>query len=154
MSVAIVDIRVHLVFSTRDRQPFLTAHRRQRLFDYMGGISNRLGARLLAAGGTDDHAHLLPSLPASISVARFVGRIKGASSRWMSQTFPELADFAWQAGYAAFSISPGDCDSTVRYIRNQTQHHESLLFADELRRMCRTLGEGVSPDAFRELVGG
>ncbi len=121
----------HVVFATKNRQPWITADIRQRLYDYMGGIVKAENGDLLAAGGTDDHVHLLLSLHPQTWVSDALRLIKTNSSKWIHGTFPDKTKFAWQAGYGAFSVSRSNVESVTRYIANQEQHHRRLSFQDE-----------------------
>lgn len=78
-----------------------------------------------------DHAHILLSLPSTIAVAKAIQLIKGGSSKWIHDEFPEHRGFAWQEGYGAFSIGIGQTDTTMRYIRNQAEHHRRRSFQEE-----------------------
>lgn len=104
----------------------------ERLWAYMGGIANENGMRAMTVGGVADHAHLLLSLPSTMSVAKAMQLIKGGSSKWIHESFPMHRSFAWQEGYGAFSIGVSQIDSTVRYIKNQPEHHRRRTFQDEL----------------------
>jgi REP element-mobilizing transposase RayT len=94
---------VHIVFSTKDRQSLLVPTLEERLYPYFGGIVRDLGGRLLTVNGVEDHVHLLASMAATTSIAEITGKVKGSSSKWIHETFPEQSGFAWQRGYAAFS---------------------------------------------------
>ena len=126
-------INIHYVFSTKNRVPVLTENMRERLWAFMGGIAreNRMTARCI--GGVTDHVHLLISMPTTVSVAKGVQAIKGGSSKWVHETFPELHDFSWQEGYGAFSVSKSHLDETIVYIRSQAEHHRHKSFQDEYR---------------------
>jgi putative transposase len=91
---------IHCIFSAKDRRALIPPDRKSELYAYLGGIARGEGFSLLAAGGTDNHMHLLFLLPASISLAHAVQKLKGSSSRWMGR------GFSWQEGYGAFSVSP------------------------------------------------
>ena len=121
----------HCVFSTKDRRPFITPPLRDRLWPYLGGIARENKMVALAVGGVEDHAHILLSLPATISVSKAVQLIKGGSSKWIHDTFPEHRLFSWQEGYGAFSIGISDVDRTVAYIQTQAEHHRKKDFQAE-----------------------
>ena len=91
-------------------------------------------------GGIPDHVHLLIHLKTDCSVAEMVREIKGSSSKWIHQTFPELAGFLWQAGYGVFSVSESQRSVVRRYIQNQAVHHATLSFRDELIVLLRKHG--------------
>jgi REP element-mobilizing transposase RayT len=87
--------------------------------------------RALAVGGTDDHVHALVSLPATMSIAKAAQLLKGGSSKWIHDTFPNMNEFHWQEGYGAFSIGVSAIDRTVAYINGQEEHHRTLTFEEE-----------------------
>jgi putative transposase len=122
---------VHYVFSTKARRPFITSPMKERLWAYIGGIARRKGMKALAVGGTEDHIHAFVSIPSTISVAVGVQVIKANSSKWVHDSFPSASDFAWQAGYGAFSVSVSLVPNTIEYIRNQETHHKGRSFEQE-----------------------
>jgi REP element-mobilizing transposase RayT len=97
----------------------------------MGGIARENKFRLLHAGGVDDHVHLLLSLSKVLSISKAIQLIKGGSSKWVHDTFPEHRMFEWQEGYGAFSISVSEKQRTIRYIDNQPDHHKKVDFKME-----------------------
>ncbi len=125
----------HVVFSTKQRRPILTTYVRERVFEYLGGIVRKLDAKLLRAGGADDHVHLAVSGPATLGVAELVRKTKANTSRWVHQKLPEQRDFAWQDGYAAFSVSLSGLDRVLDYISNQQEHHLRVMFEEELKAL-------------------
>jgi putative transposase len=131
---------IHCVWSTKNRAPFLDSDLRKRLWPYLGGIARDNKMKTLAVGGMADHVHLLISLPASLSVAKALQLLKGNSSKWIHESFPGLAGFAWQEGYGAFSIGVSGVDATVNYIRNQKEHHRQRTFREELVAMLHKHG--------------
>src|SRR5262249_1683942 len=110
MANTYTSLHYHVVFSTKKRQPFLVDATRERLFSYLGGIARENGMKALEIGGVADHVHLLLSIPASLAVSKAVQLIKGASSHWLKATFPNMIDFAWQDGYAVFTVSQSQLD--------------------------------------------
>jgi REP element-mobilizing transposase RayT len=124
---------MHCVFSTKERRPWLTPAIRERLWPYLGGIARQNAMKALAIGGAADHSHLLLSLPAALSVSKALQLLKGNSSKWLRETFPELRrqDFAWQEGFGAFSIGVSGLDDTIRYIQTQEEHHRRRNFREE-----------------------
>lgn len=93
--------------------------------------------RALTAGGTDDHVHVLLSLPATVSVSKALQLIKGGSSKWIHETFPRHRDFARQEGYGAFTIGLSGVADTVRYIDEQEEHHRTQTFEEEYLAFLR-----------------
>jgi putative transposase len=119
------------VFSTKDRRPLLTAQLRDRLSPFLGGIAREHQMKALSIGGVEDHVHLLLSLPATMPIAKAMQLIKGGSSKWVHDTFPDQRLFAWQTKYAAFSVSVSQLDKIIKYIENQERHHRKMSFREE-----------------------
>jgi len=130
----------HCVFSTQERRKLITLDLRERLFPFMGGIARANHIKALAIGGTDDHVHLLVSLPATLPVAKGIQLIKGGSSKWIHDTFPLHRDFAWQEGYGAFSISISHVRQTITYINAQEEHHRTRTFQEEFLTFLKKHG--------------
>ncbi len=137
-------IIVHVVFSTKDRKPQLNPALEERLYPYLGGIVRELDGKLIVVNGVEDHLHLLAAMKATMSVAEMVGKIKGSSSKWIHETFPDHSHFAWQRGYAAFSVSESQIARVAAYIERQKIHHAKFSFRDEYLRLLRA--HGISPD--------
>lgn len=131
MSHTYTSVLIHAVFSTKDRGNSLSRKLRDRLWPYLTGIARKNGMLALAAGGTDNHVHVLLSLPSTMPVAKAMQLVKGGSSKWIHETFPTHADFAWQEGYGAFSVSISAMDETVAYINGQEEHHRTRSFEEE-----------------------
>ena len=111
----------------------------------MGGIAKENEITTLAIGGVEDHVHLLIGIPASMSVSKAVQLIKGGSSKWVHDTFPNRRDFFWQDGYGAFTVSISGVADTVRYIEGQTEHHRHQTFDEELLAFLRKHGIAFDP---------
>ncbi len=134
-------VYLHLVFSTKHRQPFLRdPNLRQEMHAYLGGISKTLECPPLIVGGVEDHIHLLGRMSRTITQADWVKELKRVSSLWIKQRDPDSSDFAWQGGYGAFSVSPSALDQTSNYIANQEQHHQKQTFQDEYRTLLSKHG--------------
>jgi len=131
---------IHCVWSTKNRASFLDSDLRQRLWPYLGGIARENKMKAIAVGGVADHVHLLVYLPGTLSVAKAIQLLKGNSSKWIHETFPKLADFAWQEGYGAFSIGVSGVEATAAYIRTQAEHHRKRTFREEFAAMLRKHG--------------
>lgn len=131
---------MHCVFSTKERRQQITDDVRERLWAYVGGIARENDMKTIAVGGTSDHIHALLSLPATMPVAKAVQLIKGGSSKWIHDTFPEQGSFAWQEGYGAFSVSKSRVDDTIAYINGQATHHAERSFQDEYRMLMEKHG--------------
>lgn len=134
-------VYVHLVFSTKERRPFLRDRDlRQSLHSELGGISKRLECALLITGGVEDHVHQLARFGRTISLAEWVKELKRASNGWLKEQSPDFADFEWQAGYAAFSVRASNLKQVTEYILNQEEHHRQRSFQDELRLLLKKHG--------------
>ena len=137
MGQSLSQIYVHLVWSTKNRQPFLRAkEQRARVFAYIVGICRQLKSPALKIGGVADHVHLLCRLNKTLDVSNLVREIKSDSSQWI-KTDVRVPGFYWQSGYGAFSISPQHVEGLKAYISNQEAHHKKVTFKDEFRRLCR-----------------
>ncbi len=137
MPQSFTSLHVHVVFSTKNRAPLITPDLQPRLYEYLGGILRSQGCRLLAAGGTPDHVHLLVSLSKQMSVSEAVRLIKSNASKWVHETFPERRDFAWQAGYGAFSVSFSNLERVKHYLAHQAEHHRTRTFQEEFVALLR-----------------
>ena len=141
MPQSLVQIYIHLVFSTKHRQPFLQDPAfRERTHAYLKGICENQGSPSLRIGGVEDHVHILCRLSKTLDVSSLIRELKRDSSKWIKLENPRLQDFEWQAGYGAFSVSPGHVDALKDYIDNQVEHHRQESFQDEFRRICKKYG--------------
>ena len=131
-------VYIHLVFSTKERRPFLRdRNMRESLHAYLGGISKTLDCPPIIVGGTEDHVHLLARFARTITQAEWVKELKRVSNLWLKEQSRTYADFQWQGGYADFSVSPSSLERVKRYIANQEDNHRKLSFQDELRALLR-----------------
>jgi len=121
----------HCVFSTKDRWPQITPVLQERLWPYLGGIARENKIKAMEIGGVADHIHMLLSLPSTITIAKAMQLIKGGSSKWVHDTFPEQRLFGWQTKYGAFGVSVSQLDSVIRYIQRQEEHHRKMSFQEE-----------------------
>ncbi len=131
MAHSYTKILVHYVFSTKNREKIIKFELQERLWSYMGGIARENNMKALAIGGIEDHIHLLISLPATLSIAKAIQLIKGGSSKWVHDTFPNYNNFKWQEGYGAFSVSSSQIKNTITYINRQREHHFKKSFQEE-----------------------
>jgi REP element-mobilizing transposase RayT len=136
MPQSLAKVYLHVVFSTKNREPHLADEWREELFCVLGGATNHLGCHSLIVGGVADHVHLLFQLGRTITIADAVSKIKSTSSLWVGQT-RGVAGFHWQAGYGAFSVSQSNVEAVRAYIRRQPEHHQKQSFQDELRAWLR-----------------
>jgi REP element-mobilizing transposase RayT len=140
MAQSLVTNLVHLVYSTKTRQPWIPKEHRDDLFAYQAGIFKEWESPALLIGGVEDHMHALFSLSKNHALKKIVEEVKKGSSKWMKIHGPKNPDFFWQAGYGAFSVSQSNGDSVKRYIENQEEHHRKLTYQDELRALLRRHG--------------
>lgn len=120
----------HCVFSTKERRKTITLDVQPQLWAFMGGIVRNHKMTALAIGGTEDHVHLLLSLPSTLSLSQAVGVIKSVSSQWVHGTLA-IKGFEWQEGYGAFSIGQSQLSPTIAYISRQAEHHRKRDFCAE-----------------------
>jgi putative transposase len=126
---------IHLVYSTKQRRPWVTKAHRDALFAYQAGIYKEWESPALAIGGSEDHVHALFVLSKNHPLAKIVEEVKKGSSKWAKIDGPKIRDFYWQAGYGAFSVSQSNLEDVKKYIENQEEHHRRMTFQDELRAL-------------------
>jgi putative transposase len=131
MGHTFANLLVHVIFSTKGRAPMLDENLRVRLFPYMGGIVRDLQSTALIINGPSDHVHLLLTLSAIHSIADVMRVVKANSSKWVHEHWPSRSDFAWQAGYGAFSVSESNSERVKQYIADQEVHHRTVTFQEE-----------------------
>ncbi len=132
MATSLVKVLVHIVFSTKKRAPLIDATLRADLYPYMAGIVRHLGGTLHALGGMPDHVHALLRLKADLRLSDVVRALKAGSSKWLHERPAPIPKFAWQKGYAVFSVSQSK-EAVVRsYILNQEAHHRQASYEQEL----------------------
>jgi len=131
MARTLSSLLMHIVFGTKDRTPLISSDLAERLWPYMGGIVRNLKGKAIVVGGMPDHVHMLIELPPAVSAADAVRTIKANSSRWVREGADMRSKFAWQSGYAAFSVSRSNCDAVAKYIREQEDHHRKVGFKEE-----------------------
>jgi len=131
MAHTFTHLLTHIIFSTKDRRPFLDAALKERLFPYLGGIIRKWDGKALIINGPADHVHILASLAAKHSISDLMRELKSDSSGWVHEHFPNQRAFAWQIGYGAFSVSHSNLAEVEKYIANQEEHHKRLSFEEE-----------------------
>ena len=134
MAQSLVQIYLHIIFSSKNRQPFLKENQVE-MHSYLAGISKNLGSLII--GGTEDHVHLLTRHSKTISIVDTIRDLKRPSSKWIKIFNPKQKSFGWQKGYGIFSISAPHVEAVKKYIANQKQHHHRESFQDEFRRICK-----------------
>ena len=130
MGSTFFSLHYHIIFSTKERWPFIHAEWRPRLHSYMGGVIRGMNGVAEIVGGVADHVHLLASLRPVHCVADVMRELKKESTNWVKDNFD--LGFGWQEGYAAFSVSPTNTEAVKKYIAEQEKHHAKLTFVEEL----------------------
>ena len=133
MSQSLSKNLIHLIFSTQNRRPFLATSIRFDLHAYMSTVLKNLECPVLVINSVDDHVHILFLLHRTITLSTVVGKVKSSSSKWLKTQSNELAEFAWQGGFGAFSVSESNVAVVKTYIASQEEHHRKVSFKDELR---------------------
>ena len=133
MSQSLAQNFIHLIFSTKNRQPLITEAVQGRLYPYLAKAFAGQESPAVKIGGVADHVHVLFRLSKNRALSAVIGSIKGESSKWLKEAFPELRLFAWQGGYGAFSVSASKVESVAEYIANQAEHHRTVGFKEEFR---------------------
>jgi putative transposase len=145
MAHTYTNLLIHALFSTKDRKPILDAKLKPRLFPYIAGIVAKLEARLIRIDGPKDRVHMLLVLPANLSLADLMEKVKANSSRWVHENCPWLASFAWQTGYTAFSVSQSNLADVLSYIASQEEHHRRVTFQEEVLAFLKKHGIQYDP---------
>lgn len=138
MPQSLRQIYVHLVFSTKHREPFLLDPAiREETHAYLVGACRNWNCPSLQVGGVADHVHVLCRLSRSVTISDLVRELKRGSSKWLKERWPQFSSFYWQNGYGAFSISPGHVEALCGYIANQERHHQNESFQEEFLRLLK-----------------
>ena len=137
MAQSLSKIVVHVVFSTKNREPSLPKTVHADLYAYMVGILISLDCITMAINGTEDHVHALILMSKTISVSKMMAEMKGGSSRWLNSRGTSMKHFAWQAGYGAFSVSESKIPTVMDYIAGQEEHYAKTTFQDELMTLLK-----------------
>jgi len=136
--------RIHLVFSTKNRQKSISEELQLKLWPYMAGIAKNHGFQAIKIGGVEDHAHVLLLLPATLALAKAIQALKSGSAKWMNDL--RSSDFAWQEGYGAFSVSSSQTDAVIHYIEGQKEHHSRRTFDEEFIGLLKKYGVKYDPE--------
>ena len=147
MASTYLSLHYHLVFSTKNREPWIDASWRPRLHEYLGGTLLGLGGFPEGIGGVADHVHILVGLKATHCLADVMRELKKAATAWVRQE-TGIASFAWQDGYAAFTVSASSRPAVRGYIANQEEHHRVKPFREELLEMLSKAGIEFDPKYF------
>src|SRR5471030_1571225 len=137
MGQSLVKNYMHIVFSTKHRQPLIQPPYEAELHSYLGGICKNLECQPIKIGGYTDHVHILCMLSKKIALMDLLEKVKSSSSKWMKTNHESLSNFYWQDGYGAFSVNPAEVDRVIRYIANQHEHNSKKTFQDEYRAILK-----------------
>ena len=141
MAQSLSRLWTHLIFSTKNRFPFLSDKTiRMDMHRYLATILREQDCETLIVNGVEDHVHALFALSRTNAIASVVKEIKRTSSSWVKKRSPKLAKFYWQGGYGAFSVSHSNLEDVIRYIENQEEHHKRMTFQDEYRAFLKAYG--------------
>jgi putative transposase len=124
-------LHCHIIFSTKHREPWIRQEIEERVWAYLAGIAKKNGMHPIQIGGIEDHVHCLLSAPPTLAPAKIAQLIKGGSSAWIQETFPQLRGFGWQDGYAGFTVSKSNVPDVGEYIRCQREHHRTKSYQEE-----------------------
>jgi putative transposase len=133
-------LHFHITFSTKHRELWLTPAVQQRIWEYLGGIAKQNRMQPHRIGGIEDHVHLAISMPPTLALSKGVQFLKGGSSKWIHETFPNMAGFGWQDGYGAFTVSKSVLPDVIDYVARQREHHRQQTFQDEFRSLLTKHG--------------
>ena len=147
MGSTFLSLHYHLVFSTKNRQPFIEDDWRERFHEYLGGTIRGLSGESEGVGGVADHVHLLVGLRATHCLADVMRELKKASSVWVHHEM-HFTEFAWQEGYSAFTVSAPMRPAVQRYIAHQKEHHRTRSYREELIPMLEQAGVEYDPKYF------
>jgi len=130
----------HIIFSTKNREPWIPQEIEQRIWKFIGGIARKHRMTALQVGGTEDHIHALINSRPSVAPSQIAQILKGESSKWIHDEFRKLKLFGWQDGYSAFTVSKSNLESVIAYIRNQREHHQRKTFQEEYLEFLKAHG--------------
>jgi REP-associated tyrosine transposase len=137
MSQSLAKILVHLVFSTKNREPVLPEHLCEPLCAYASAVLRDLDSHVIAINAWRDHVHILFTLSKNHSLSQVIMEVKRATSKWIKTQGKEFARFHWQSGYGAFSIGQSGVDEVTTYIANQAKHYRLKTFEEEFRSFLK-----------------
>lgn len=140
MANTYTSLHYHVVFSTKNRFPWIRLEIEQSVWSFIGGIAREHKMTALQVGGVEDHIHALVMAPPTIAPFDIAKYLKGESSLWIHKTFSGLTRFSWQDGYAAFTVSKSNIPRVVQYIKNQRAHHRRKTFREEYLALLRANG--------------
>jgi putative transposase len=137
MPSAYVNLHYHIVFAVKGRRPMLTDAIAPRVHEFLGGAFRAQGGVAILINGAADHVHILAGLRPDRSLSDVMRNVKATSSGWIHDTYADLADFGWQAGYGAFTVSKSQMDRVGAYIADQRERHKAFSFEEEFVRLLK-----------------
>jgi putative transposase len=137
MGQSLVKNYIHLIFSTKNREPLIHPSQEDEIYSYLAGICKSLECHAIKIGGYTDHVHILCTLSKKIALMNLLEEIKSHSSKWMKTKDDPIKNFYWQSGYDAFSVNPSQIHAVTEYIANQRIHHAKKTFLDEYRTFLK-----------------
>ena len=140
MPQSLSKVILHIIFSTKDREPWFGLDVRPRMHAYLATVCRDLGAEVVRVGGVADHVHIVTTLPRTVSQAQLIEEIKKTSSKWIKTLDVRYRSFFWQRGYGAFSVSPSQLKAVLEYVDTQQEHHRTCTFQEEYRELLRRHG--------------
>ncbi len=137
MGQSLIQNYLHIIFSTKNRQPLIKKPVESELHAYLGGICNRLECQPIKVGGYIDHIHIICKLSKKTPLTKLLEEVKSHSSKWIKTKGEEFKKFYWQDGYGAFSVNPSQVNAVIEYITRQHEHHQNKTFQDEYRAFLK-----------------
>ncbi len=132
---------LHLVFSTKNRRAYLQKDKfREEMFRMLSYHVEQMGCTPVRAGGWIDHVHVVCGLSRTVTIADLIEHIKTETSKWAKKAPHSVSTFAWQTGYGAFSVSQSNLSRVLKYVDDQPEHHRTISFQDEFRKLCEKHG--------------
>ena len=135
---------LHTTYSTKYRNPLITAEIEEELLRYKVGVLKNMGSHVIRINAVEDHVHIIHTLPRTVCIAVLLQEVKGKSSTFVSERFEGYEEFSWQGGYATFSVDYRKLDGLIRYVENQKEHHKSDLphhsFEHEYKMLLKAYG--------------
>jgi REP element-mobilizing transposase RayT len=133
MPQSLSQVVIHIIFSTKQREPFLDEKIIKEVHGYLASCARELDWECYRVGGIEDHVHLAVRQPRTGSLSDFMGHIKRTSTKWIRNKDDQYQSFSWQGGYGAFSVGYSQLENLIRYIDNQKEHHQKMTTQDEFR---------------------
>ena len=140
MPQSLSQIYLHIIFSTKNRLPFIKPEIEPELYAYMATIFDQLSCHAHKIGGTENHIHIACNLSRTVTVSKLLERVKKGSSKWIKTKGTIYQKFAWQVGYGAFSFGRSQLQTVIQYIENQKEHHRKVTFEEEYLEFLKKYG--------------